>query len=44
MLDLYYVLAISSDDLLSSDRLVAQYIILGPYPHNIKIHIFSFYF
>ena len=34
MLDLYYLLAISSNVLLSSDRPMAQHIILGPYPHN----------
>ena len=33
-LDFYYVLAISSDSLLSSDRPMAQYISLGLYPHN----------
>ena len=35
MLGLYYVLAISSDGLLSSDRPMAQHINLGLYPHNI---------
>ena len=34
MLGLYYVLAISSDSLLSSNKPMAQHIILGPYPHN----------
>ena len=34
MLGLYYVLAISSDSLLSSDRPMAQHINLGPYPHS----------
>ena len=42
-LDFYYVLAISSDSLLSSDRPMAQYISLGLYPHR-NISFFYFFF
>ena len=43
-LGLYYVLAISSDSLLSSDKPMAQHINLGRYPHTThKKIVFNFF-
>ena len=40
ILGLYYLLAISLDILLSSDRPMTQCIILGPYPHSMYVCVY----
>ena len=40
ILGLYYLLAISSDILLSSNRPMTQRIILGPYPHSMYVCVY----